>query len=90
MTFRRHTRVAERINVTLEDEQAQKLARLAERMHVPPGTIARSLLSTAIDDADPDARNVTALLDGLPGAIGRARLGAEQARTGDTIALDES
>jgi len=41
VTFRRHTRVAERINVTLEDEQAQKLARLAERMHVPPGTIAR-------------------------------------------------
>jgi len=32
---------------------------------------------------------VTALLDGLPGAIGRARLGAEQARTGDTLALDE-
>ena len=79
----------ERINITLDDEQAQKLARLAERMHVQAGTIARSLLSTAIDDADPDARNVTALLDGLPGAIERARLGAGQARSGETIALDE-
>jgi hypothetical protein len=79
----------ERINITLEDEQAQKLARLAERMHVQPGTIARSLLSTAIDDADPDARNVTELLDGLPGALERAQLGAEQARLGDTIGLDD-
>jgi hypothetical protein len=78
----------ERINITLEDDQAQKLARLAERMHVQPGTIARSLLSTAIDDADPDARNVAALLDGLPGALERAHLGAEQARAGDTVALD--
>ena len=84
-----YTGVVERINITLETEQAEKLARLAERMHVQPGTIARSLLSTAIDDADPDARNVTALLDGLPGALERARLGAEQARAGGTITLDQ-
>lgn len=78
----------ERLNITLDDPQAEKLARLAERMHVQPGTIARSLLSSAIDDADPDARNVVMLLDGLDGAWDRAQLGLDQARTGATIPLD--
>ena len=78
----------ERLNITLDDDQAAKLNRLAERMHVQPGTIARSLLSSAIDDADPDPRNVVALLDGIPGAWDRAQLGREQARTGQTISLD--
>jgi primosomal protein N'' len=78
----------ERLNITLEDEQAQKLARLAERMHVQPGTVARSLLSHAIDEADPDAHNIVTLLDGLPQAFERAQLGAQQARSGETIALD--
>ncbi|WP_445150661.1 hypothetical protein [Baekduia sp. Peel2402] len=78
----------ERLNITLDDDQAVKLNRLAERMHVQPGTIARSLLSSAIDDADPDPRNVVALLDGIPGAWDRAQLGREQARTGQTISLD--
>jgi Na+-translocating ferredoxin:NAD+ oxidoreductase RNF subunit RnfB len=50
---------AKRINVTLDDEHAGKLARLAERTHVQEGTLARSLLSTALDDADPDASRIT-------------------------------
>ncbi len=78
-----------RLNVTLDPEHAARLARLAQRMHVQEGTLARSLLSTAIEDADPDARSVTALLDGIPGAYEDARLGLEQAREGKTIALDE-
>jgi predicted transcriptional regulator len=79
----------ERLNITLDDEQAEKLARLAERMHVQPGTIARSLLSSALDDADPDARNVVELLDGIPSAYERAELGLMQARAGETISLNE-
>lgn len=79
----------ERLNITLEDEQAEKLARLAERMHIQPGTVARSLLSSALDDADPDARNVTELLDGIPGAYERAHLGLGQAQAGETVSLDE-
>jgi hypothetical protein len=78
-----------RLNVTLDPEHAARLARLAERTHVQEGTLARSLLSMALDEADPDARNVAALLDGIPGAYERARLGLEQARAGHTIALDE-
>ena len=79
----------ERLNITLDDEQAEKLSRLAERMHVQPGTIARSLLSSAIEDADPDPKNVVDLLDGIPGAYERAQLGLRQAKTGETVRLDE-
>jgi hypothetical protein len=81
--------VMERLNITLDDEQAEKLARLADRLHVQPGTVARSLLSSAIDEADPDARNVIELLDGIPGAYERARLGLSQAQAGKTVTLDE-
>lgn len=80
--------LVDRLNITLDDEQAAKLARIADRMRIQPGTIARSLLSTAIDDADPDARNVTELLDCLPGAFERAQLGREQALSAETISLD--
>ena len=38
--------------MTLDDERAAKLARLAERMHVQEGTLARSLLATALDEAE--------------------------------------
>jgi hypothetical protein len=80
---------AHRLNVTLDPEHAARLARLAERTHVQEGTLARSLLSTAIEEADPDARNVAALLDGIPGAYERAQLGLERGRAGESISLDE-
>jgi hypothetical protein len=79
----------ERLNVTLDDEHAAKLARLAERTHVQPGTLARSLLASALDDSDLDARNVVELLDGIPGAFDRAQLGLDQAELGDTVSLDD-
>ena len=81
--------MSRRLNVTLDAERAAKLARLAERMHVQEGTLARSLLASALDDADPDARSIVELLDAIPGAHARAQLGVEQARRGDTVALDE-
>jgi hypothetical protein len=62
---------------------------MAERMHVQEGTLARSLLSTAIEEADPDARTITALLNGIPGAYEAAQQGLQQAREGKTISLDE-
>jgi hypothetical protein len=82
-------RESSRLNVTLDPERAAKLALLAERTHTQEGTLARSLLSRAIDDADVDARHVVELLDGIPGALERAQLGLEQARSGQTVALDE-
>jgi hypothetical protein len=79
----------QRLNITLDAEHAAKLATLAARVHVNEGTLARSLLSTAIDDLDPDPTNIAVLLDGIDGAWERAQLGAEQAAAGDTISLDE-
>jgi hypothetical protein len=42
----------QRVNIVLDEERSVKLRRLAERTHTSPGTLARSLLSTALDDAD--------------------------------------
>jgi hypothetical protein len=78
-----------RLNVTLDAEYTAKLARLAQRTHTQEGTLARSLLSRALDEADPDAQNVVELLDGIPGAYERAQLGLEQAHVGRTVPLDE-
>ena len=77
-----------RLNVTLDSEHAAKLSLLAERIHVQEGTLARSLLSSALDEADPDPRTVTALLDGIPGAFEEAQLGLQQVREGKTVPLD--
>lgn len=76
-----------RLNVTLDAERAAKLTLLAEQTHTQEGTLARSLLSRAIDEADVDARHVVELLEGINGAWERAQLGLEQARSGATVAL---
>jgi hypothetical protein len=78
-----------RLNVTLGQGYAAKLAKLAQRTHVNEGTLARSLLSQALDEADPDPRHAAALLDGLPGAFERAQQGLEDAKAGRTISLDD-
>jgi len=78
-----------RINVTLDEEHAAKLARLAQRTHVQEGTLARSLLSTALDDADPDASRITDVLDATPGAWERTQEGLAQAARGEGTPLDE-
>lgn len=78
-----------RINVTLDEEYAEKLSRLAQRMHVQEGTLAKSLLSTALDGADPGVEHIVALLDGIPGAFERAEQGTAQAARGEGIPLDQ-
>ena len=78
-----------RVNVTLDPPHAAKLRALAERTHLNEGTLARSLLASALDDADPDAGHVTELLDAIPGALDRARLGRQQADAGLGTQLDD-
>jgi hypothetical protein len=78
-----------RLNITLDSEHAAKLARLADRVHVQEGTLARSLLATALDEADPDPRAVTDVLDAIPGAWDQAEIGLSQARGGNTLPLDD-
>jgi hypothetical protein len=79
----------QRVNIVLDDERAVKLRRLAERTHTSPGTLARSLLSTALDDADPDPRTIADILDRIPGAWEDATTGSEEIRAGKGIPLDE-
>ena len=78
-----------RFNVLLDDEHAAKLHRLADRTYVNPGTIARSLLSSALDQADPDAQSITALLDAIPGAFESALEGRRAIREGRAIRVEE-
>jgi hypothetical protein len=78
-----------RLNITLDEAAAQKLSAMARRMHVNEGTLARSLLTTALDEAEPDAASIVALLDGIPGAWEDAQEGWRQAQSGDTIPLDQ-
>jgi predicted transcriptional regulator len=79
--------VSRRLNVTLDPAYSAKLAKMAERTHVNEGTLARSLLSQALDEADPDPRHVIDLLDGLPGALERANQGLKDAKAGRTVTL---
>jgi len=58
-------------------------------VHVNEGTIARSLLTTALDEADPDPRNVTELLNRIPAAFERAEQGLAQIRDGEGKDLSE-
>ena len=78
-----------RINVLLDDEHATRLRRLADRTYVNPGTLARSLLSAALDQADPDPATIATLLDGIPGAWDRAQEGLADASAGRVTGLDE-
>lgn len=78
-----------RVNVTLPAPYGEKLARIAARTHVREGTIASSLLLQAIDDADPDSRQIVALLDRIPGAWDRIDAGLADASAGRTVPLDE-
>lgn len=82
-------RSGHRLNITLDGERAAKLARLAERTNLHEGTLARSLLATALDETEADTANVVALLDGLPSAYERAQLGLRQAQAGETVPLDD-
>jgi hypothetical protein len=78
-----------RFNVVLDAEHAAKLYSLAGRTYVNPGTIARSLLSTALDQAAPDPASVTALLDAIPGAHESALEGRRTLRAGRVVRLED-
>jgi hypothetical protein len=58
-------------------------------VHLNEGTLARSLLASAIDEADPDPSNVVMLLDAIPEAFQRTQRSLEQAAQGQTIPLDD-
>lgn len=73
----------------LDEERALKLRRLAERTHTNPGTLARSLLSTALDEADPDARTISDILDRIDGAWEDTVAGMADIKAGRFTQLEE-
>jgi hypothetical protein len=78
-----------RVNITLDAEHAAKLFRVAERTKLQVGTLAGSLLSRALDEADLEPSRAAELLDGIPGAYERALFGREEALAAETIPLDD-
>lgn len=74
-----------RLNVTLSPEHGEKLARIARRTHLREGTLASSLLSHAIEEADPNADEIVALLGQIPDAWKRIEAGIADAQAGRTI-----
>ena len=78
-----------RVNIVLDEERSMKLRRLAQRTHTNPGTIARSLLYTALDEADPDPRNIAELLDRIPGAWEDVQAGLEDIKAGRHTPLED-
>ncbi len=78
-----------RISVSLDAEHAAKLERVAAQACTHEGTLARSLLARAIDELDLDGDSMVEILNGIPGALERARLGSGRRARGETIPLDE-
>ncbi len=78
-----------RFNVQLDERHAMKLHALAERTHVNAGTLARSLLTTALEEAAPDPSSIVELLDAIPGAFERAQQGLHETQSGRGIPLGE-
>lgn len=76
-----------RFNVVLDDEHAAKLHDLAARTYLQPGTLARSLLSAALDD--PESQAVAAMLDSIPGAYESAMEGRRALREGRTVRVED-
>lgn len=77
------------LNITLEPEHAARLARLARLTGVPESTLARMMLSRAIEEADPDAGSIVAILEGIPGVYEHVMDSLEQGRQGGGIGLDD-
>jgi hypothetical protein len=78
-----------RFNVVLDEEHAAKLYLMAERLYLQPGALARSLLSSALDNAEPDPKRITELLDGIPGAWEAIQAGEADAAAGRVIPLED-
>ncbi len=91
--------MAQRLNLTLDDHYAEKLDRVAARAHLASGTLARSLLYEAIDQADAatgensiaraGSTAMTAILAAAPGFSERFERGVADAQAGRTVPLDE-
>ncbi len=78
-----------RFNVVLDEEHAAKLYLMAERLYLQPGALARSLLSSALDTAEPEPKRITEILDGIPGAWEAIQAGEADYAAGRHMPLED-
>jgi hypothetical protein len=62
---------------------------LANSAECAPGSISEFYLSTALEEADPDPRTISDLLDRIPGALEHAQGGVGEARSGLGTPLED-
>ena len=77
------------VNVLLGKEDVAQPERLANQTHQSPEALARSLLSRALDQAEPSANSVTAVLDSMEGAFEKAQAGTADVNAGRFVRLDD-
>ena len=77
-----------RINVSLDEAHALGLANLPNNFTCKR-TVARSLLSRALDDLAPEPHQISDLLDRIPSARERIAAGLAEFDAGRTIPLDQ-
>jgi len=68
---------------------AARLRRMADQSYAAEGTLARSLLSRAIDEAEVEGGTIVEVLNGIPGARDSIARGREQLGRGEGTPLDE-
>ena len=66
-----------------------RLRRMADQSHAAEGTLARSPLSRAIDEAEVDGHTIVEVLNGIPGARESISRGREQFARGEGLPLDQ-
>lgn len=84
-----------RLNLTLDDDHAALLVRLAESAHVQPGTLARSMLLTALErssavhERSAEPLDMLDLLNAIPGALDRVEVGRAEIAAGRGVPLSD-
>ena len=79
----------QRLKVGLDQAHAVKLAAMADRLGLRPGLVASVLLSAALDQVDPEAAAITAVLEAIPGAWERGQAGLAALGAGQVVPLDQ-
>ena len=78
-----------RMNVTVRGETARVILDAAASTHLPPATVAKSMLVSLASAADPESQRISDLLSRIPGAQERIERSREQAQRGETFPLRE-
>ena len=77
------------ITIPLNVGDRRRLREIAERTCASETSIAHTLLSLALDDADVDAEVMTEIIEGIPGVLDHIAEAREQLDRGEGIPLED-